>query len=80
MSESKNTTTLYEIRLIPYHNYCFNPGKGARLGNKQEYYKTSQELPQQSTVLGLLRHQLLYQNGGVHDTGAYNCWGGDFNR
>lgn len=53
----------YKINLKPLAPYFFGQELNAELGNKQSYYQKSAIFPQQSTLLGLIRHQLLLQHG-----------------
>ena len=52
----------YLIKLTPHKHFFFSPNSGSELGNKSNYYKESLFFPQQTTILGFLRHQLLIQN------------------
>jgi len=53
----------YKINLLPLGPYFFGQELSAELGNKQSYFQRSAVFPQQSTLLGLLRHQILLQHG-----------------
>jgi len=53
----------YKINLKPLAPYFFGQELNAELGNKQSYYQKSAVFPQQSTLLGLIRHQILLQHG-----------------
>lgn len=51
----------YLIKLKPIGSYFFGKELIAELGNKNNYYMQSAFFPQQTTLLGFLRHQLLLQ-------------------
>jgi len=53
----------YKVSLLPLAPYFFGQELGAELGNKHSYYQFSSIFPQQSTLLGLIRHQILLQHG-----------------
>lgn len=53
----------YKINLKPLSSYFFGQELNAEIGNKQSYFQKSAIFPQQSTLLGMLRHQLLLQHG-----------------
>ncbi len=53
----------YKISLLPLGPYFFGQETRAELGNRQMYFRRSADFPQQSTLLGVMRHQLLLQNG-----------------
>ena len=53
----------YQVMLEPEGPYFFGQELIAELGNRQDYFRRSARFPQQSTLLGMLRHQLLLQNG-----------------
>ena len=54
---------IIEIRLTPVTPYFFGKENWGELGNKYDYFQTSQEYPQQTTLLGFLRHKILRDNG-----------------
>jgi CRISPR-associated protein Cmr3 len=54
---------LYKINLLPLGPYFFGQEEVADLGNRQMYFKRSSLFPQQSTLLGMLRHQVLLEHG-----------------
>lgn len=53
---------IYKIRLTPITPYFFGKENISDLGNKNDYFQTSNEYPQQTTLLGLLRHKVLREN------------------
>ncbi|MGH8559723.1 MAG: hypothetical protein ACRESZ_20175 [Methylococcales bacterium] len=53
----------YKINLLPLGPYFFGQEITAELGNRQSYFQRSAVFPQQSTLLGLLRYQILVQHG-----------------
>ena len=54
---------LIEIELTPITPYFFGKEPFQQLGNKSDYFQTSLDFPQQTTLLGLLRHKVLRDNG-----------------
>jgi CRISPR-associated protein Cmr3 len=56
-------STWYKINLLPLAPYFFGKEIMAELGNRQSYFQRSAVFPQQSSLLGLLRHQILLQHG-----------------
>ena len=54
--------TTYRIDLLPLGHFFFAQELIAELGNKSNYYQQSALFPQQTTLLGMLRHQLLLQH------------------
>jgi len=54
---------IYKIKLTPVTPYFFGIEQVSELGNKRSYYVKSALFPQQTTVLGMLRYQLLAQKG-----------------
>ncbi len=52
----------YIITLKPTDAYFFGQEIVRVLGNKQSYFQHSADLPQQTTLLGMLRYQILKQN------------------
>lgn len=56
------TYKLIEIKLTPITPYFFGKEPFHQLGNKTDYYQTSLDSPQQTTLLGLLRHKILRDN------------------
>lgn len=54
--------SIYRISLFPIDSYFFGSNKLGELGNRQDYFISSDKFPQQTTVLGMLRYQLLLQN------------------
>jgi len=53
----------YQINLKPTGPFFFATELKAELGNRQNYYQKSRLFPQQTTLLGVLRYQLLLKNG-----------------
>ncbi len=53
----------YKIKLRPLEPYFFGKELSAELGNRQSYYQHSAIFPQQTSVLGMLRYQLLLLKG-----------------
>jgi hypothetical protein len=53
----------YKVNLLPLGPYFFGQELIAEQGNRQNYFKRSAAFPQQSTLLGMLRHQILLQHG-----------------
>lgn len=56
----------YRISLTPLSGFFFGQELIAELGNRTNYYQRSARFPQQSTLLGMLRHQLLLAHGLAH--------------
>lgn len=54
---------LVQIKLTPITPYFFGKEAFHQLGNKTDYFQHSLDFPQQTTLLGLLRHKLLRDNG-----------------
>ncbi len=54
---------LIEIKLTPVTPYFFGKEPFQQLGNKSDYFQTSWDFPQQTTLLGMLRHKVLRDNG-----------------
>ncbi|MBN3036599.1 MAG: hypothetical protein JW861_13515 [Bacteroidales bacterium] len=52
----------YLIRLIPLAPYYFGQELNHELGNRNNYFQHSASFPQQSALLGLIRHQILLQH------------------
>jgi len=61
-----NNMQTYEVTLKPYSTYFFGGEKNFVNGN-EDYLAISNIFPQQTTLLGLIRHQLLIQNGLLKD-------------
>ncbi|MEL6866211.1 MAG: type III-B CRISPR module-associated Cmr3 family protein [Bacteroidota bacterium] len=55
----------YRIHLQAVSPFFFGTELKAELGNRQNYFQTSRMFPQQTTLLGMLRHQLLLQKGYI---------------
>jgi len=53
----------YKINLSPVGPFFFGKELQAELGNRHNYFQESLFFPQQTTLLGMLRHQLLLKNG-----------------
>lgn len=53
----------YFIKLQPLAPFYFGQELGYELGNKNNYFQHSADFPQQSALLGFLRHQVLQQIG-----------------
>ncbi|RMG18372.1 MAG: hypothetical protein D6730_22925 [Bacteroidetes bacterium] len=51
------------IKLTPLEQFCFGGESFASKEEKVFYFQRSREFPQQTSLLGLLRYQLLLQNG-----------------
>lgn len=51
----------HTIRLTPLGKYFFGSEMLNELGNRSNYFMRSNRFPQQTAILGLLRHQLLLQ-------------------
>jgi CRISPR-associated protein Cmr3 len=58
-----STYKLIEIELTPITPYFFGKEPFHQLGNKSDYFQTSLDFPQQTTLLGFLRHKVLRDNG-----------------
>lgn len=54
---------LIQIKLTPITPYFFGKEASHQLGNKTDYFQHSLDFPQQTTLLGLLRHKVLRDNG-----------------
>jgi len=54
---------IIELKLTPVTPFFFGKENQSDLGNKNDYFQLSQEFPQQTTLLGLLRHKILRDNG-----------------
>lgn len=54
---------LIEVDLTPITPYFFGKEPFHQLGNKSDYFQTSLDYPQQTTLLGFLRHKVLRDNG-----------------
>ena len=54
------------VRLIPYGKYFFGGESYADSTDRAFYFQRSRMLPQQTSLLGLVRHQLLLQNDKIH--------------
>lgn len=63
---------LFEIKLTPVNPYFFGKENSSELGNKTDYFQTSFAFPQQSTLLGMLRHKILRDYGINLDRTNYN--------
>ncbi len=53
----------YKIKLRPLEPYFFGQELSAELGNRQSYFQRSALFPQQTSILGMLRYQLLLLKG-----------------
>lgn len=53
----------FKINLLPLGPYFFGQDARSELGNRQMYFRRSAAFPSQSTLLGVMRHQLLLQHG-----------------
>lgn len=58
-----NNTTTYLVKLQPLAPFFF----GGEQGETADYYLKGNYIPQQTALLGLIRHQLLIQNGLLPD-------------
>ncbi|MCF8245537.1 MAG: hypothetical protein K9J37_13685 [Saprospiraceae bacterium] len=56
-------TTTYTIRLRPIDQFFFGGETHHELDNRRQYFHRSNAYPQQTSLLGMLRHQLLIQHG-----------------
>ena len=54
---------IIEIKLTPITPFFFGKENLSEIGNKFDYFQTSSENPQQTTLLGFLRHKILRDNG-----------------
>ncbi|MEO1808058.1 MAG: type III-B CRISPR module-associated Cmr3 family protein [Bacteroidota bacterium] len=59
---SPSTTYTHEIRLYPLGNFFFGGENYSDSTRKAFYYQTSLDVPQQTSLMGLIRYQLLLQN------------------
>lgn len=53
---------VFKIVLTPITPYFFGKELQSDLGNKNDYFQTSSSYPQQTTLLGMLRHKVLRDN------------------
>lgn len=60
---------IYKIKLKPLNPYFFGIEEVAELGNKRNFYLKSSIFPQQTSILGMLRYQILAQNGKLYPYG-----------
>lgn len=72
----------YFVRMTPLEPYTFGGEKGFRFGSKDaengrnntvntSYYQTSKEIPEQTTIIGMLRHLILRQAGVAKEFSEY---------
>jgi len=59
-----NNINQYIVKLRPTDHFFF----GSEQGESADYYLKSNQFPQQTALLGLIRHQLLIQNNLINET------------
>lgn len=68
----KKNYKIIEFKLTPITPFFFGKENASDLGNKNDYFQTSQEYPQQTTLLGFLRHKILRDNNINLDANKYS--------
>jgi len=62
---------IIRFKLTPATPFFFGKENSSDLGNKNDYFQTSLEYPQQSTLLGFVRHKILRDNDINLDSNNY---------
>jgi CRISPR-associated protein Cmr3 len=61
--------TIYQVHLTPLERFFFGSEKTFGKNNQDSYFVRSRYYPQQTTILGMLRYLLLFQNDLMDKTG-----------